>query len=137
MNIKSCNYARPAAIRDDHTNPQRSSTVFSSEYVSLWQRKEIANCLNSCSVNYLIALFTLCMLMDSLIIVYHHRYLRKSSSSVTFFVNWIFISILLLGTKVELMMILMISTQIFLTIITSSLLQHRYPFCWRCWNVHR
>ena len=128
MNIKSCNYARPAAVRDDHTNPQRSSTVFSFEHVSLWQRKEIANCLSSCSVNYLIRLFTLCMLMDSLKIIYHHRYLRKSSSSVTFFVNWIFISILFQGKKVELIMIFLISTQIFLTIITSSLLQHLYPF---------
>ena len=41
----------------------------------------IANCLNNYSVSYLITLLTLYMLMDSLIIVYHHKYLRKSMSS--------------------------------------------------------
>ena len=61
--------------------------------------------------------------MDSLITVYHHKYLRKSTSSVIFFDSYIFISILLAGKKLESVMIFMISTQIFLVTETSSLPQ--------------
>ena len=59
-------------IRGDDTNPQISSIVFSSKHVSLWQRKEIANCLNSCSVNYLITLLN---------IVYDHGQFNNSLPS--------------------------------------------------------
>ena len=57
--------------------------------------------------------------------VYHLWYLRKSTSSITFYKNYIFISLLVKGKKLESIMIFLISTQIFVT-ITSSLLQH--PF---------
>ena len=73
---------------------EMTSIVFSSKHVSLWQRKEIAYCLNSCSVNFLITFLTLCMFLDSLIIVYHHilrfcqpSYRTKSYGSRAFSVS--------------------------------------------------
>ena len=85
MPLNCINYNRPGWIRDDHTNPLISSNIFSSKHFSIWQQKEMLNCLNRCSVNYFITVVSLCMLMNNLIIVYtisnHYEKVDERNSS--------------------------------------------------------
>ena len=74
-------HVRPTGIRGDHASPQQSEAYFLvniSHMTSKRDSKLFKQLLRELPYN---GILILCMLMESLLILYHQKYFRKSTSS--------------------------------------------------------